>query len=115
MKGQNNFRDEPVVDLFKVFLNVYGMLFVQLTLVANDPPQLGSVTQLIGNRNSRQIPQIGKAADDSKNAQNPFGKVTFELDGLSCAGHFRYPPWSEGRESFPQSQSSVLLQNRWLL
>ena len=39
--------------------------------------------QVERHRNSRQIPQIGKAADDFEDAQHPFGKVAFEFDKLA--------------------------------
>jgi len=45
-------------------------------------PGFGTITQLVGNRNRRQIPQIGKTVDDFENAQYAFCEVAFKLDNL---------------------------------
>ena len=58
----------PVAWFEKIFFDVQGVLFIQQSLVPDHLPGFGTITQLIGVRKRRQIPQIGKAADDFENA-----------------------------------------------
>jgi hypothetical protein len=75
----------PVAWFEKIFLmSVPGMLFIQSSLMPYHLPGFGIITQLIGNRNRRQILQIGKAANGFENIQYALCEIDFKFDRLAC-------------------------------